>query len=87
MTPTLLVFNKGYTHSYMSYRLTRDLSLKPKMFDPPLNVSTPNGNQTLVDKKVGPVFMQVHNKSIVWEFAMYHFVGIDLILGMGWLDV
>ena len=60
--------------------------MKPRILDPPLNVSTPNGDQTLVDKQVGPILMQVQNKSIVWDFAMYHLVGIDLILGMDWLS-
>ena len=60
--------------------------MKPRILDPPLNVSTPNGDQTLVDKQVGPILIQVQNKSIVWDFAMYHLVGIDLILGMDWLS-
>ena len=85
-TPALPLFDSGCTHSYISYRLVRKLGLKPKIFYPPLNVSTPNGDQTLVDKQVGPILIHVQNKSIVWDFAMYHLVGIDLILGMDWLS-
>lgn len=61
-TPTLLLFDKGYIHSYMSHRLVRELSLKPRNLDPPLNVSTSNGNQTLVDNQGGPVLMKVQHK-------------------------
>ena len=36
--------------------------------------------------QVGPILLDVQGKSIVWEFAMYHLVGIDIILGMDWLS-
>ena len=85
-TPALLLFDSGCTHSYISYRIVRKLGLKHRILDPPLNVSTPNGDQTLVDKQVGPILMQVQGKSIVWEFVLYHLVGIDIILGMDWLS-
>lgn len=85
-TPSLLLFGSGYTHSYMSYRLARELCLKPRMLDPPMIVGILNGSQALVDKEVGPIQIQVQNKSIVWEFALNHLVGIDLILRMDWLS-
>ena len=66
-TPALLLFDSGCTHSYISYKLVRKLGLKPRILDPPLNVSTPNGDQTLVDKQIGPILIQVQNKSIVWD--------------------
>lgn len=57
-TSAFLLFDSGCTHSYISYRLVRELDLKPRMINLPLNVSTPNSNQTQVDK-------QVENKLIV----------------------
>lgn len=53
-TVALLLFDLSHTHSYISYRLVRELGLKPRIFGPTLNVSTLDGNQTLVDKQVGP---------------------------------
>lgn len=70
----------------MSYRLIREFGLKPRVLDRPLIVSIPNSNKTLANKEVEPFLMQVHNKSIVWEFALCHLVGIDLILEMDWLS-
>lgn len=64
-TPVALLFDSGHIHSYMSYRLDRDLVLKPRILDPPMNVSCPKGNQILVDKQIRPVLIQVHNKSTV----------------------
>ena len=49
-------------------------------------MSTPSGEKTLVDKQVGPILLHVQGKSIVWDFVMYHLVGIDIILGMNWLS-
>ena len=82
----LLLFDSGCTHSFISYSMVRKLNVKPRIFSPPLIVNTPSGEKTLVDKQVGPILLDVQGKSIVWEFAMYHLVGIDIILGMDWLS-
>lgn len=56
-TPNLILFDLGCIHSCLSYRLAREFGLKPRILDPPLIVSTPNDNQTLVDKQVGQVLI------------------------------
>ena len=55
----LLLFDSGCTHSFMSYRLMRELSLKPRKLDPPLIVNVPSGEKTLVNEQVGPVVLHV----------------------------
>lgn len=62
----------------------RKLNVKPRIISPPLIVSTPSGEKTLVDKPIGPILLHVQVKSIVWDFAIYHLVEIDLILGVDW---
>lgn len=62
-TPVLHLFDLGYTHSYLSWKLVRELGSKLRVLDPPLNVSTLNDNKILVDKQVRPILMQVLNKS------------------------
>ena len=82
----LLLFNSGCTHSFMSYSLMRKLNLKTRMLEPPLIVNLPSGEKILADKQVGPVVMHLQGKCMAWDFVLYHLVGIDLILGMDWLE-
>ena len=83
---TLLLFDSGSTHSFMSYSLMRKLNLKTRMLEPPLIVNLPSGEKILADKQVGPVVMHVQGKCMAWDFVLHHLVGIDLILGMDWLE-
>ena len=82
----LLLFDSGSTHSFMSYSLMCKLNLKTRMLEPPLIVNLPSGEKILADKQVGPVVMHVQGKCMAWDFVLYHLVGIDLILGMDWLE-
>ena len=82
----LLLFNYGCTHSFMSYSLMRKLNLKTRTLEPPLIVNVPSGEKMLANKQVGPVVMHVQGKCMAWDFVLYHLVGIDLILGMDWLE-
>ena len=73
----LLLFDSGCTHSFMSYRLMRELSLKPRKLDPPLIVNVPSGEKTLVNEQVGPVVLHVHGNAwlgtsccITWWVSM-----------------
>ena len=59
---TLLLFDSGCTHSFMSYSLMRKLNLKPRKLEPPLIVNVPSGEKTLVDKQVGPIVMHIQGK-------------------------
>ena len=56
------------------------------MLEPPLIVNVPSGEKILADKQVGPVVMHVQGKCMAWDFVLYHLVGINLILGMDWLE-
>ena len=82
----LLLFDSGSTHSFMSYSLMRKLNLKTRILEPPLIVNLPSGERILADKQVGPVVIHVQGKCMAWDFVLYHLVGIDLILGMDWLE-
>lgn len=66
----------------MSYRMVRKLNIKPRILSLPLIVSIPNRERTLVDKQVRFILLDVQRKSLVWDFAMHHLVGIDIILGI-----
>lgn len=66
--------------------MERKLNLKPGVLGPSLIMNKPNGEQKLVNKQVGPILLQVKGKSIVWDFARFHLVGIDVMLGMDWLS-
>lgn len=46
----------------------------------------PSGEKTLFNKQVGHILLQVQGKTIVWDFPMYHLVGLGVILGMYWLS-
>lgn len=80
----LLLFYSGCTHSFISCSLARKLGLKHIDLDPPLIVSTPQGDKISTNKQVGLILMYVQGTSIVSEFVVYHLVEIDLILWIDW---
>ena len=64
----------------------RKLNLETRILEPPLIVNVPRGEKVLVDKQVCPVVMQVQGRCMAWDCVLYQLLGIDLILGMDWLE-
>lgn len=59
--PSLLLFDSSCTLSFISYKLVRELNMKPNTLDPSLLVKTPNGHETLVHKEVGLICVKIQN--------------------------
>ena len=81
-----VLFNPGFTFSYLSSSSAAGLDLHCDLLDMPIRVSTPVGESVIVEKVYRSCLVTFVGSNTHVDLIILEMVDFDVILGMTWLS-
>ena len=82
--PTLILFDTGASHSFISRNFVRKHGLAEESIGKPIRVNSPGG-EMFVNSGCRQLNLEIGNHQFPTDLIILETQGLDVILGMDWL--
>ena len=79
-----MLFDSRFTHSFLSHRLTKHISVEPRKLKSPLVISTPLGQSWVADLFYPTCRVMVEGHCLPTNLILLDMTDFDVNLGMDW---
>lgn len=81
----VVLIDSGASHNYINQKVVKEMRL-PIIDTPPYSVSLGDGHKRMARGRCEKIIVHLEEATVEEEFYVYELSGVDVILGVAWLE-